>query len=83
MTNKYNNVYIKDSYTIGLMYEGNGPLKEYFDKVYMDDLYYNEKSFEKAEIKMLRDSINGIINDNNRIYRWFNWIKEQRKIMGL
>lgn len=61
MTNKYDNVYIKDSYTLALTYEGKGPLKEYFDKVYMDNLYYNEKSFEKAEIKMLKDSINGVI----------------------
>ena len=61
MTNKYDNVYIKDSYTIGLTYEGKGPLKDSFDKVFMDNLYYNEKSFEKAEIKMLNDSINGVI----------------------
>lgn len=61
MTNKYDNVYIKDSYTLGLIYEGKGPLREYFDKVYMDNLYYGEKSFEKAEIKMLKDSINGVI----------------------
>ena len=67
MTNKYNNVYIKDSYTLGLLYEGEGPLSKYFDKIYLDDLYYNEKSFEKAEIKMLRDSINGImIKTNNK-----------------
>lgn len=65
MTNKYDNVYIKDSYTLGLLYEGKGPLKEYFDKVFMDDLYYNEKSFEKAEIKILRDSIRGVIRKNN------------------
>ena len=61
MTNKYNNVYIKDSYTLGLVYEGHGPLGKYFDKLFMDNLYYNEKSFEKAEIRMLRDSISGVI----------------------
>ena len=33
MTYKYNNVYIKDSYTIAGMYESDGPLKKYFDKV--------------------------------------------------
>ncbi len=65
MTNKYNNVYIKDSYTLGLVYEGNGPLKEYFDKIYMDNLYYGESSFERAEIKMLKDSINGVIVKTN------------------
>jgi len=32
MTYKYNNVYIKDSYTIAGMYESDGPLRKYFDK---------------------------------------------------
>ena len=41
MTYKYNNVYIKDSYTIAGMYESDGPLRKYFDKRYEDDLYFN------------------------------------------
>lgn len=65
MTYKYNNVYIKDSYTIAGIYESNGPLKKYFDKRYEDDLYYGEKSFEKAESKLLEDNIKNILKKNN------------------
>ena len=57
MTSTYKNVYIKDSSTIAGIYEANGPLKEYFDKVYTNDFYFGEKSFEKAEIKLLKESI--------------------------
>lgn len=38
--------------------EGNGPLKEYFDHVLKDDLF-GEKSYEKAEKKMLETAIYG------------------------
>ena len=65
MTYKYNNVYIKDGYTIGGIYEENGPLKKYFNKCYDKDLYYNESSFEKAESKLLSDNISGLLNKNN------------------
>lgn len=57
MTFKYNNVYIKDSSTVVGPYEKSGPLGKYFDKSY-DDLYMGEKSFEKAEIKLVRESLN-------------------------
>ena len=57
MTTTYKNVYIKDTSTIGGIYEANGPLKNYYDKVYTKDLYFGETSFEKAEIKLLKDSI--------------------------
>lgn len=64
MTYKYNNVYIKDSYTIAGMYESAGPLRKYFDKRYEEDLYYGEKSFEKAESKLLKDNITNILKRN-------------------
>ena len=64
MTYKYDNVYIKDGYTIAGMYESDGPLKKYFDKKYDDDLYYGEKSFEKAESKLLKDNIENILKRN-------------------
>lgn len=64
MTYKYNNVYIKDGYTIAGMYECNGPLKKYFDKKYDKDLYYGEKSFERAETKLLKDNIESILKKN-------------------
>ena len=40
MTNTYKKVYIKDTGTVGGIYEGNGPLKKYFDKVYDKDFYF-------------------------------------------
>ena len=58
MTEKYKNVYIQNTSTIAGIYESNGPLKKYFDKIYTKDLYFNENSWEKAEIKLLKDSIN-------------------------
>ena len=57
MTSTYKNVYIKDTATIAGIYEADGPLKKYFDKTYTKDLYFGEKSWEKAEIKLLKDSI--------------------------
>ena len=56
MTNKYKNVYIKGFSTVAGPYESKGPLSNYFDKKYENDLYFNEKSFEQAEVKLLKDS---------------------------
>ncbi len=56
MTFKFNNVYVENTATVTNLYEANGPLKKYFDKKY-DDLYCGEKSIEKAEVRMLKDSI--------------------------
>ena len=64
MTYKYNNVYVKDGYTIAGIYESEGPLRKYFDKKYDDDLYYGEKTFEKAESKLLEDNITNILRKN-------------------
>ncbi len=61
MTYKFNNVYIKDTFTIGGLYESEGPLKKTFDKLYDHDMYYGEKSFEKAEIKLLKDGVKGLL----------------------
>ena len=57
MTIKYNNVYIKNTATIAGIYEANGPLNKYFDKTYTNDLYFGEDTWEKAEIKLLKDTI--------------------------
>lgn len=57
MTNIYKNVYIDKTATIAGIYEANGPLKDYYDKTYTKDLYFGETSWEKAEIKLLKDSI--------------------------
>ena len=61
MTFKYNNVYINDTATITGPYEANGPLSKYFDKSY-NDLYFNTKSWELAEIKLIEESIDILLN---------------------
>lgn len=64
MTNKYKNVYIEDTYTICGNYENDGPLSKYFDKKYDKDLYFGEKSWEKAEVHLLKEVNKNIINKN-------------------
>ena len=56
MTFFYNNVYLDATATIAGPYEKCGPLYKYFDKTY-SDFYFGEKSFEKAEIKLVRDAL--------------------------
>ena len=56
MTFYFNRVYIEECATICGPYEKKGPLKKYFDKTY-SDLYFGEKSWEKAEIKLVKDAI--------------------------
>lgn len=57
MTFKYKNVYIGDTVTVAGPYEKEGPLKKYFDKTFKD-LYFGEDSWEKAEIKAIKDNLN-------------------------
>ena len=61
MTFEYNNVYINDTATITGPYESKGPLSKYFDKSY-DDLYFNTKTWEQAEIKLIEESIDILLN---------------------
>lgn len=56
MTFNYKNVYVGDTVTVAGVYEKNGPLKKYFDKTY-NDLYFGEDSWEKAEIKAIKDNL--------------------------
>ena len=56
MTFTYHDVYVKDTATIAGHYEKKGPLKKYFDKTF-DDLYFKENSWEKAEIKTVKESL--------------------------
>ena len=65
MTSKFNNVYVKNAYTIASVYEKDGPIADYFDLVYDKDLYYGCDTFEKAEEKMLHDSIEKLIDLSN------------------
>lgn len=64
MTFYYNNVYLKETSCITGPYEKKGPLGKYFDKSYKD-LYIGEKSFEKGEIKLVRDSLNTVLKKCN------------------
>ena len=61
MTTKFNNVYIQDVSTVVGPYEAKGPLKKRFDKYY-NDLYFNEKTLEQAEKKLMIDSIELCLN---------------------
>lgn len=61
MTNKYKNVYISDTYTVCGNYENDGPLSLYFDKKYEKDLYFGEKSWEKAEVHLLKEANSNLI----------------------
>ncbi len=56
MTTKYNNVFIEDAYTVCGNYENDGPLSKYFDKKHKKDLYFGEKSWEKAEVHLFERS---------------------------
>ena len=62
MTSKFNNVYVGNAVTIASVYEKDGPIADYFDMVYDKDLYYGCDTFEKAEEKMLHDSIEKLID---------------------
>ena len=61
MTTKYKNVYIKDVSTVVGPYEFNGPLSKRFDKHY-DDMYFGTDSLESAEVKLMKDSIDLVID---------------------
>lgn len=65
MTTKYKKVYLKETSTIAGPYEANGPLKKYFDNTLTKDLYFGEKSWEQAEIKLLKDSISLLLDKTN------------------
>lgn len=56
MTQKYENVYLLESSIVTGPYEKKGPLAKYFDYSY-DDLYFNMKTWEQAEMQILHKSI--------------------------
>lgn len=45
--------------------EGQGPLRKYFDEILNDDLW-GEKTWEKAESKILRETLNKTISKGNQ-----------------
>lgn len=62
-TFKVEGVYLGESATVVGPKENEGPLKEYFDLHY-DDLYCNQKTWEKAEMKLLTDAIEICLGKN-------------------
>lgn len=58
-TLSFNHVYLDSSAIVGAKMEKEGPLKDYFDVLY-DDLYCNERTFEKAEQHMVKDAFKEI-----------------------
>ncbi|MGB9813838.1 MAG: stage V sporulation protein AD [Thermovenabulum sp.] len=47
--------------------EGQGPLKDYFDLI-INDMYYQEKSWEKAERKMMKEAVEMAIKNSKIPY---------------
>jgi len=64
MTFKYKNVYIDNVSTVVGPYEHSGPLSRRFDRYY-DDLYMHEDSFESAEIHLMKESIDILLDKLN------------------
>lgn len=61
---KFNNVYVEDVSTVAGPFVIEGPLKDNFDKNFYD-FYDGEKTFEKCEMKELKESIK-ILLDKTR-----------------
>ncbi len=60
----FENVYIKTTSTISGHLESDGPLGGFIDKSF-DDNYCNAKSWEKAEMTLLEESINLLLKKSN------------------
>lgn len=69
---KFNNVYINDWLTVSGPMESNSKLKKL--DLQMNDYYYGEKTFEKAEVKMQRIVIEKLLEKNNLDYDDINLI---------
>ncbi len=53
--------------------EGQGPLGKYFDKILNDELW-GEKTWEKAESKIMRETINTVLSSANKAPSDINFI---------
>lgn len=62
-TIRLKNVYLKAKYTVASKKEKEGPLKDYIDYLFNDN-YCNEKSFEKAEQRLNKVAIDGVLENN-------------------
>ncbi len=59
---KFNNVYLKDYFTLAGPLEKDGLLNNY--DLTIDDYYYGEKTFEQAEVKMQQVVVDNLLNYN-------------------
>lgn len=64
MTFKYNDIYINNTSTVTGPMESNGPLSKFFDKSY-NDYYMGLKTWEQAEIKLMQESIDLVLEKEN------------------
>ena len=55
-TIEFNNVYIQTTFTLVGPKEYKGPLRPYFH-AHFDDIYLNQKTYEKAEMEMIRNTL--------------------------
>lgn len=65
MTSKYKNVYLDNVSTVVGPFEHEGPLSKRFDR-FFKDLYMNEDSFESAEIHLMKESIDILLDKINK-----------------
>ena len=65
MTIKYNSVYLENTGTVVGPYEHSGPLSKRFDRYY-DEMYMNEQTFESAEIHLMKESIDILLDKLNK-----------------
>ena len=63
MTMKFNNVFINETGTVTGPYESSGPLGKYFDLCHKD-LYFGEKNWEQAEVKLIGEAIDMLAKKN-------------------
>lgn len=66
MTIKFNNVYLKNVSTVACKDEKEGTFGKLYDKTY-DDYYAGCKTFEQAEIKMIKDAVNTVLTKSGLI----------------
>ena len=64
MTINFNNVYLKAASAVAGKDEKEGNFGKLYDQTY-NDYYAGEKTFEQAEIKMIKDSVNKVLSKAN------------------
>ena len=64
MTEKLNNVYIKETALTAGFLEKEGPLGKYFDKTYKD--FNIGKSLEQSEVELSKDALNILLKKTNK-----------------